>query len=228
MKNIILTSILISLIIPVFSQGLNFEVRGTNGRTLTQTMILKANTMSDINPGYPSTWISEYIGTEISIIGEGKARKAVGKNEILSDDQKDLLHNASLGDNIIVDVDYKVANAIRGMENRHMHFELTLTPEIQAQFPGGHQDLSAYLEDNAIYKISEEASRQMDPAIIRFTVTETGEISNAHVLQSSKIPDIDKLLLEAINKMPKWKPAENSNGLKLKQEFEFTVGSGGC
>jgi len=39
----------------------------------------------------------------------------------------------------------------------------------------------------------------------------------------------DKLLLKAINKMPKWKPAENSDGIKVKQEFEFSVGNcGGC
>lgn len=191
-------------------------------------MLLDAKTMSDINPGYPTTWISEYISTEISTISDGKAMKAVGTNDILSTDQKNLLHNAGLGDNIIVDVDYKVANAVMGMDTRHMHFELTVIPEVEAQFPGGHQHLSAYLEDNAIYKISEKDSKQMDPAIIKFTITETGEISNAQVFQSSKNSKVDKLLLDVINKMPRWKPAENSNGLKLKQEFEFIVGAGGC
>ena len=34
--------------------------------------------------------------------------------------------------------------------------------------------------------------------------------------------------METINKMPKWKPAENANGLKMKQEFEFSVGIPGC
>jgi len=29
--------------------------------------------------------------------------------------------------------------------------------------------------------------------------------------------------------MPRWKPAENSKGIKVKQEFEFIVGNGdGC
>ena len=228
MKNFILFSILLAFICPVFSQNLNFEIRGTKGLSVTQAMLLEAKTMSDINPGYPSTWISEYISTEISTISDGRAMKAVGANDILSTDQVNLLRNAKLGENIIVDVDYKVANAVKGMDTRHMHFELTVTPEVEAQFPGGYQNLSAFLEDNAIYKISEEHSKQMDPAIIKFTVTETGEVSNAQVFQSSRNAEVDKLLLEAINKMPRWIPAENSNGLKLKQEFEFVVGSGGC
>ena len=34
----------------------------------------------------------------------------------------------------------------------------------------------------------------------------------------------DKLLLEVINGMPKWKPAENAKGVKVKQDFEFIGG----
>jgi hypothetical protein len=36
------------------------------------------------------------------------------------------------------------------------------------------------------------------------------------------------MLLDLIKNMPKWKPAINTNGVKVKQDFVFSVGAGGC
>ena len=43
------------------------------------------------------------------------------------------------------------------------------------------------------------------------------------VSKSSGDAATDKLLLKAITKMPKWKPAETTDGTKVKQAFEFSV-----
>ena len=61
-----------------------------------------------------------------------------------------------------------------------------------------------------------------------FTVNEEGEIVNAKISQTSGDSKTDKLFVEAINKMPKWKPAQNSKGVKVKQEFIFNLSGGGC
>jgi TonB family protein len=62
---------------------------------------------------------------------------------------------------------------------------------------------------------------------VKFTVNEEGGIMNPKMLRTSRDSKADKLVLEAISKMPKWKPAQNSKGVKVKQEFTVPFG-GGC
>ena len=66
-------------------------------------------------------------------------------------------------------------------------------------------------------------SKDFTQAIVSFTVNEDGKIADAIVSKSSGDAATDKLLLKAINKMPKWKPAETADGTKVKQAFEFSV-----
>ncbi|HLG35767.1 MAG TPA: energy transducer TonB [Bacteroidia bacterium] len=185
--------------------------------------------MSDINPGYPSSsWMTDYISAEISVTGNGKVMKAGSANEILSVEQKSILKMADLGTDIVIDVKYKQVNTITGnIDIRNMHFLFTVVPEIEAEYPGGYQQMKNYLKENAINKISETDYKQLQAAV-KFTVSEEGEIANAQISKTSGDKKTDKLLVEAINKMPKWRPAENSKGLKVKQEFVFSVGNGGC
>jgi TonB family protein len=63
---------------------------------------------------------------------------------------------------------------------------------------------------------------------VEFTVNEDCEIANAQISKTSGDQETDELLLNVINQMPKWKPAENAKGRKVKQEFEFSVGNVGC
>ena len=67
------------------------------------------------------------------------------------------------------------------------------------QFPGGDQALVKYLDNNLKYP--EEAK-----TLIAFTVNEDGSISNARVLQSSKLV-LDNEALRIVKSMPKWAPA---------------------
>lgn len=47
---------------------------------------------------------------------------------------------------------------------------------------------------------------------------------------SSGKPEVDQLLVDLVNKMSKWKPAENSKGIKVRQKFQITNGKAavGC
>ena len=90
-------------------------------------------------------------------------------------------------------------------------------------------ELTNYLKKNIINKISEtNPSKQFPRVTAIFTVNEEGKIIDAKISRSSNDPEVDKLLLETITKMPNWKPAENSEGIKVKQEFTFRTSSGGC
>jgi len=68
----------------------------------------------------------------------------------------------------------------------------------------------------------------MKPVLVRFTIDENGEVINTEMHMSSEIDKVDKLMLKTIQKMPKWKPAQTSNGTLVKQDFEFSVGVPGC
>jgi TonB family protein len=68
----------------------------------------------------------------------------------------------------------------------------------------------------------------MKSAKVLFTVNDKGEVDEVIVLKSSDDEKTDQLMKQAISKMPKWRPAENAKGVKVKQYFEFTAGNYGC
>ena len=211
------------------AQEIRYEVRGKYTRGVSKEKLQSPKTMSDIRPGYPSSMIEGYTSTEISVITDGRVSKATGVNETLSTEQQSLLHTADVGSDIEVNIGYIHQNPVTLIPDvRRMHFVITVIPEIEAEFPGGQQELNLYLKENAIDKIPESFSSEMRLVLIHFTVSEEGKITNARISESSKYPDIDKLLLKAIRKMPDWKHAVNAEGQKVEQEFEFIVSNGGC
>lgn len=74
-------------------------------------------------------------------------------------------------------------------------------------------------------KMMEVLCRTYPNLAIKFTITEQGNITGIQVALPSKDPKIDEMLVTAVSKMPNWKPAEFSNGLKVKQNFVLTVGN---
>ena len=101
-------------------------------------------------------------------------------------------------------------------------------PEIEAEYVGGYQQLAKHIKENIINKISDNTPQQYQSGIVLFTIDENGEIKDTRISKSSGDLNTDKFLIKSVNKMPKWKPAENSNGIKVKQEFLFSFGNQGC
>ncbi|HYG51926.1 MAG TPA: energy transducer TonB [Flavobacteriales bacterium] len=201
-----------------------YEVRGTYTRPVKPETLANAKTLADICPGYPATWITNYTKTEISTFIDGKQVNVPGKNDTLSAAQKALLANIELGSNVDFSVAYTYANAVTGNNDAfEMIFTLTVVPSVQAEFAGGYAQMQNYFKEKAIDKISAAKAKTLKQAAVRFTVDEQGEIVNAYMSGSTHDKKTNKLLLKAVNNMPKWKPAENAQGLKVKQEFEFVV-----
>ena len=229
MKTTISTLLFLCFLNISFAQDLMFEVRGKYTRGISKEKLMSPKTMSDIRPGYPSSMIEGYTSTEIAVITHGQTSKAIGVNETLTAEQQSLLQTADVGSNIEVNVGYIHQNPVTLIPDiRQMHFVITVVPEVEAAYPGEHQELISYLKKNAIEKIPVSFSKEMKMTLIHFTVTEEGKVSNATIIESSKDPEIDKVLLKAIRKMPDWKPAVNAEGINVEQEFEFSVGNGGC
>jgi TonB family protein len=214
---------------PGFPQDLRFEVRGKYLRPVKKEKLGEAKFIGDFISGYPKNWLSDYISVEILTTCNGKAMKAMSSNDVLSIEQKNILNAADYSTDIVININYRSKNAgTDKIENREMNILVAIIPELEAKYVGGYEQLAKYLRKNVINKISETTSKEFQHGVVGFTVNDQGDTVNAKVVETSGDLKTDKLLVDAINKMPKWKPAENSKGIKVKQEFEFSVGNSGC
>ncbi len=225
MKNTILTLLLLNLVLYGFSQSIGYEVRGTYKRPIIKEKLIEAKTMSDVNPGFPSSWIKDYISVEVLATCNGVNMKAKSANDTLSNGQMSILKMADMGTDIVVNVKYNPKNSYNSDVFRVINFSYTIVPEFEAEYPGGYQLLKKYLKTNAIDKIPETIGRQLQQTSVRFSINEQGQVTDTQLSKSSGNDTIDQLLLQTINEMQNWKPAENSNGVKVKQEFELYVGT---
>lgn len=229
MKNTLVALLLLIPFFGIYSQNLSFDVHGKYSRPMQKEKLKLVSTMNDLSPGYPSSWITDYVSAQVSATCKGVVVTAEGLNDTLTPGQKEIMINADMGTDIVVSVKYKYTNTITGLPDiMAMNFTVTIVPEKEAEYRGGFELLKKYLKENAVDKIPVTDSQNKLHAVVLFTINETGEITNAQISTSSGHKEVDTLLLNAINKMPKWIPAHNGQGVKVKQKFEFTVGNGGC
>ena len=231
MKTTLFTLFTFSLFLTGFSQEeLRFELHGKYSRSVHQEALKNAKAISDFMPGYPVNWITSYAYVEITGTSNGKVVTAKGSNDILNAEQQNILKTADLNTNIFVDVRYKYKEGTmsHNEEDNRINVVMTVVPETEAEYSGGKEQMQEYLKENVISKIAKTLPKDFGQRKVIFTVNEEGEIVNAKIFEPSPYPQTDKLMVEAINKMPNWKPAQNAEGVKVKQEFEFSVGAGGC
>lgn len=168
-----------------------------------------------------------YVSVEILATCQGKTITAVGLNDKLTEKQKSILCSADLNSDVIVKVRFKHKGNSRYITNREViegFLPITIVPYTEAEFLNKGMSVNEYLRKK-IAGIKE--SKNIQPAVLKFSVDEQGKPVNAKIEQTSKSSKIDKILLEAITNMPKWKPAKNSKGVTVKQDFCIQLG-GGC
>ncbi len=206
---------------------------------IKKEMLADAKEMFDVIPNYPKNYfgaLMDYVSVEISGICDGKKISAVSSNEVLTAEQKNLLNSTDLGSDLIITIKFSYkdpANDVYGTGGRVKEFRpfmVMVVPEIEAQYPGGYNKMAEYIRENIVNKTSDTtAAKKAMNAIIDFTIDEEGKIIGAKLVRTSTDSKIDELIMEAANKMPKWSPAQNSKGIKVKQVFSFPVRRGaGC
>jgi hypothetical protein len=235
MKNI-LTLILVLVSITGFTQDssireFHFEVNKVLPYINVNVEQLKnANSLIDLDKNYKEEWIREYISVEILTINNGKSKKALSKDNVLSEEQKKNMMSADAGSEIAINVHYMPENDLSQNEVQLIDFKFITNPLFDASFIGGSQKMLMYLKENAVDKIPAETYQGYDIAAVKFTVNAEGEITKVNIFDTSGFgisqnSTIDDLLLETLSKMPCWKPAEYADGTKTEQEFVFTVGN---
>lgn len=229
MKNSILTLILICLSSALYSQNLTYEIRGKYKHSVKMDKVDSANSLSDFIEGYPSSWVKDYETVEIIATLNGITKKAIGKSEILNQEQKALLRSVELFTTLDINISHTTSNAATGkQELRVIKYSMTVVPDIEAHFVGGVEQMNKYVESAAINKISAFTAEYILDGVVTFTVGEDGSVKSASLTKSTGDATTDKLLLNAIKNMPKWNPAVDANGKKIRQDFELRVSKGGC
>ena len=95
---------------------------------------------------------------------------------------------------------------------------------VQAQFPGGQNALFKYLKTNVSDKVSPtDNGTPVEKVVAKFYVDENGKTTDAKIVKTSRHQNIDKQLINAIYAMPKWTPAENPKGKKVRQEITIPI-----
>lgn len=236
MKSLLSALLFFTLTLSGFSQEnvldeLHFEVNKVLPYVnVNVDQLNNAKNLIDLDKNYKEKWIREYISVEILTINNGKIKKAISKNDVLSEEQKTNMQKADAGTEIGVYVRYMPENNLSQNKVQLIDFKFVTNALYDASYLGGERKMIQYLKENVIDKIPRGTYQGYDIAAVNFTVNEEGEISELEIFDTtgygiSKNEKIDNLLLETIRKMPCWKPAEYADGTKTAQKFVLTVGN---
>ena len=174
--------------------------------------------------------IIDYVSIEISAINQGKLYTAQSTSDVLTSEQKNILRAVDLGSVITIKIKFNFKGWTRNTADTDTKlkegiYSVTVVPETDAVYPGGFKEITAYLTTSVINKIAgPTAYEKLQKAVVKFTVTEEGKLINTKMDRTSTDPHLDKLILDAINKMPQWMPANDSRGLRVKQEISIPFG----
>ncbi|MEI6817662.1 MAG: energy transducer TonB [Bacteroidota bacterium] len=221
-------------IMPDFSRY--FALRYDESELFNEQMKWASYPFNSMNaPQKNYTRIIDFVSIELCAKCQGKTVSAESTTERLSMEQKNLLNTADLGSDISIKIKFKYKFLSKvslkgGNAVREGKYGITIVPDTEAEYPGGTTQFSAYLRENIINKIPSGAARdRILDAFVKFTINEDGQITGLSITKSSSDKNADQLLIIALNGMPKWKPALNSKGQKVKQEFNVAFsGRQGC
>ena len=211
MKKGIITAAILAFGLNGAAQNLLFNFHKSKAHSIKKETVNTANKMSDIIPFYPSDWISDYVSVELVYIKDGVSKIFIGKNEVLTQEQKNVLKTAAIGEDIAINIKYRSKNAVNGKDEiSSMHYETEITPNLDAQFEpkntenakhdGSDGRTALYVKENITNKIPDAVKKEIKETSIRFTVNEEGNVIVPKVYKSCGNKSIDDLVLNAISR----------------------------
>ena len=213
----------------VYSQYSNYEIYGLETKpwggpyfVLTLDTLQTAQTLDDLYPRYPSSWIRSYNSVSITTICDGETKTLSSSNDQLTAAQIDFLKQTN-DCNVEIKINYIPENTLKYNPAREMTFFLNMIPIYEAKYPGGFTELRAYLKTQIVDEIPKEVFDEIKMAKARFKVTTEGKVTDVRIIESSESEAINQLILKKLCNMQGWKPAETREGQRIPQEFEFYI-----
>jgi hypothetical protein len=171
----------------------------------------------------------EFLTIEIETTCNGKKITSKGNGTILNDVQKSNIAKADLFSNINITATYNYKNAASYLNSKNPktgYYSAIVSPKTEALFPGGNASLTNYIITNIFNKAEKKNNLKIQNALVEFVVNEQGLVEKIQLKETTKDKSLDKLIIEAIGKMPTWKAAELINGKKVKQVISIPFWSG--
>ena len=223
-----------SLIYEIMPQFSRYFALPYNDRAQFDKQVITIYPQAYIYPQDNYNYLLGFVSVEISAICDGKVITSMSKSDTITPEQKDILNTADLGTDISIKIKFNYRNGAIGNHGNagkiyEGEYAVTVIPQTEAEYPGGFKKFTQYFTENVFNKMPEQpATEKIQQAVLKFTIDEEGQIVDARIAKTSSDPKIDRIILDATNKMPRWIPAQNSMGSKIKQEFSIPMGGGGC
>ena len=198
--------------------------------TITKEDLYKAKSIIDILPEKATKSITSFQAVKVSILDNDQETSEIGVDDVLTTAQIKLLQSTDYSTNIYIKADCRSKNAFMGgFDKKHLTYFITIIPEKEAEFKGGHDALIDYLKESSKEETAIIKQDHLRPGKVSFTITKKGTPANVKLTSTSGYPSVDEALVELIMTMPgKWDPATNSKGEKVDQELIFFFGLQGC
>ncbi len=195
-----------------------------NGIHTTKDDVRRAKTLVEINEYYKPEWIKEFKQVTYSIIIDRKQKYFVADDDTLFEEIRMQLLSADPGSSIEVEVAYLPDNNLNFNDLKHQQFSFIFEPDISASYHGGNDALAEYLTSNAIEKLSKSVFKQHHLTAVNFIIDSRGQINDVEVFESSGDLETDRMLVDALCKMPAWSPAKYEDGMEVDQQYVLLVG----
>jgi hypothetical protein len=217
-----------------FSQKGQFQLQFIRSTLIQQEKLFEAKTLKEMIPDYPNYYTTtiDYTSLKITTTVNGSNITCVGESDTLSEEQKKCLRIADPGTAIEIQAFFKYKDSTNdalgtGGRIKGMRFSLCIVPAIEAEFPGGRQNLFTYLSEIKDAKNSTDHSSPLSEQYfrLRFTINEQGQVERIVLLQGSSDSKIANIL-EKLKNMPRWTAARNSEGQAVPETFTLVNGPG--
>lgn len=256
MKTIVMIPLMLLYFIPSLAQTTRYEYSGRFNPTVKQEKLREVIFINDLSTElwlklavpdkerfdlkqrktvqgyYNYNTIVDYVLVAVSTVSKGKLLTAKSTSDKLTPAQKNVLNAVEVGGDIFIDIyfKYKIGPA-DGTANPIIKGQIALTavPHREAEFPGGNKQFSAFMQEKILNQLTKpEAVEKVQRSVVHFTIDEEGRVVHVKLAKTTSDKALDKLVLDAMNQMPNWKPAVNAKGIKIKQQFSIPLGTDGC
>lgn len=132
------------------------------------------------------------------------------------------------GKPVIQDIVYPIKFVLDGTEQtERTHFSTRKNSSVfqvvdkMPEFPGGRDVMATYLAENIIYPLKAKEKGIQGTVYVTFVVETDGSVTEAKILRGFN-KDCDKIALDAVKKMPRWKPG-SQGGQAVRVQMNIPV-----
>lgn len=207
----------------LLGQQLGYMVSGIYTRSIIKTDLSQVQTLSDINVGFPSSWIAKYLSVDIQVSVNDETRTVSNAAHTLSKAQKEMLSAAKMSSEVSILVSYEPKG--EPGEIKEIRNSFTVIPKYEAKFSSGRTALDQYIEDHIIQELSQYDTASLTRAVVQFTVDTDGSLTDINITSTTGNMMMDHILINALENMERWTPAKDAEGNVLQQKLELSVGN---